>query len=143
MPKIKARVLAVKTDEDGRMLAKIQCNGKLPKAGELLTVKWGSVRTLSQNALLWTYYTWLIDHAGMKDNGFFCPEALHASLKAHFLSEKIMSRGEFKAIEEGTTTTLTRSEFGEYVDKIDHFVSEFFEIDTSAFWEEYKKYYGS
>jgi len=139
MPKIKAKVLATKVDENGRMLAKIQCNEKLPPLNAPIEIRYGSKRSLAQNAFLWTYYTWLINHAGMTDHGFFCPEALHVSLKAHFLAEKIMSRGEFKAIEEGSTATLNKLEFGQYIEKIDNFIVDFFGIDTSPFWEEYEK----
>ena len=138
MPKIAGKVLATKIDQ-GRMLAKIQLNRKLPPVGTSVIVKWGATRSLSQNALLWVYYSWLINHGGLKDNGFFCPEALHASLKAHFLSEKIMSKGQWEVIEEGTTTTLTKIEFGEYIEKIDNFIMEFFQIDTSSFWEGYEE----
>ena len=87
MPKFQAKVLATKIDENGRMLAKIQCNKKLPPVGALITVKYGSTRSLAQNALLWVYYGWVINEGGLKEQGFFCPEALHISLKKHFLSE--------------------------------------------------------
>ena len=139
MPKFQAKVLATKIDERGRMLAKIQCNQKLPPVGTIISIKYGSKRTLSQNAFLWVFYTWLINEGGLKDHGFFCPEALHYSLKAHFLSEKIMSKGEWKSVEEGTTTTLTKSEFADYMDKIDLFISDFFEIDTTPFWKIYER----
>lgn len=138
MPRIKGRV-AQAGFKDGKLFALIQCNEKAPKKDEIVTLKWGSTRTNMQNALYWRYLTWLIEHGGLRDHGHFDPQALHENLKAHFLSEKIMDKGEFKAIEEPTTTTLGKSEFGEYFDKVDHFVAEFFGISTAAFWQEYEE----
>ena len=139
MPKIKGRVSQVGY-KDGKLFALIQCNEKAPKKDEIVTVKWGSTRTLAQNALYWKYLNWLIDHGGLKDHGHFDPQALHDNLKVHFLAEKIMDKGEFKAVEEPTTTMLGKTEFGEYFDKVDQFMLEFFDIDTKAFWEEYAEH---
>ena len=138
MPKIKCRVLKTKA-EDGKFQALIQLNGKLPPVNEICTLKWGSTRTLSQNAFLWVFYTWLIEHGGLKEHGHFFPQALHDNLKAHFLAEKIMSKGQFVAIEEGSTTQLNKAEFSEYFEKVNAFVMEFFECDTSPFFEEHRK----
>ena len=139
MPKVAGKVIASKVDEQGRMLAKIQLNGKLPEAGETLIVKWGSTRSGSQNSLYWVYLNWLISDAGLKDHGHFSADALHLDLKAHLLSEKIFDKGKFKAIEEATTTTLNKVEFGEYFEKVDQFIVEFFGVDTSEFWKGYEK----
>lgn len=138
MPKVKAKVLATKI-VDGKFLAKVQFNEKLPKSGEILTVKWGSVRTLSQNSLYWVFLDWLINHAGLKDQGHFSAEALHLDLKTYLLSEKIFDKGKFKEIEEATTTILDKVQFGEYMDRVDQTVQDIFGIDTSSFWEEYKE----
>lgn len=138
MPKIKGRVQQVGY-KNGKLLALIECNEKAPKKDEIVTLKWGSTRTLSQNALYWRYLSWLIDHGGLRDHGHFEPQALHDNLKSHFLSEKIMDKGQFVAVEEATTTLLGKASFGEYFDKCDNFIQEFFGISTAAFWEEYKE----
>ena len=125
--------------KDGQLYAVIQMNGKTPKIGEIVTVKWGKIRSLSQNALYWKYLSWLIEHGGLKDQGHFSVDALHLDLKTYLLSEKIFDKGKFKAIEEATTTTLNKVEFGEYFERVDQAVQSLFEINTSAFWEEYKE----
>lgn len=141
MPKCQAKVLATKTDEEGRFLAKLQFNRVAPKAGEIITCKWGSIRSLSQNSLYWLFLSWLIDEGGLKEHGHFDPMALHADLKAHFIAEKIFDKRKFKAIEEATTTMMTRSEFAEYFTKIDEFINDWFGIDTSPFWQVYERDY--
>lgn len=141
MPKIKGRCAQVGV-KDGKLMALIECNEKAPRKGELVSLKWGSTRSLAQNRLYWKYLSWVIEHGGMKDHGHFSPEALHLDLKTHFLAEKIMDKGEFKAIEEPTTTELGKAEFGEYFQKCDEFLKDWFEIDTKAFWEEYADWVG-
>lgn len=123
MPKVKAKVLQT-AKKDGKLLAKVQFNGKLPQKYQMLTVKWGSQRSSSQNGLYWLYLTELINTYGLKDIGFFCKEALHEAFKAKCNGGK-------------STTLLTKSEFGEYFMKVREVVTDFFEINDSPFWEEY------
>lgn len=135
MPTVKARVRSHEF-RDGKLFVTMQFNEKIPRISEFVIVRWGSVRTNSQNNLYWLFLDWLIRHGGLKDQGHFSPEALHLDLKAHFLSEKILSKGEFKALDEATTTTLGKTEFGEYLEKVNQFMIEFFKVDTSSFWAE-------
>ena len=133
MPKVSAKVLDTRTDERG-MLAKLQFNGKLPPAGAMVSVKWGSQRTNEQNSLYWVYLHWLIHEAGLKDQGHFSEDALHIDLKTHILAEKIFDKGKFKAIEEATTADLTKTEFGEYFNRVQEVVLDIFGVDSAPFF---------
>ena len=132
MPKVEAKVLKATTEGKG-MFALLQFNGQLPKVNDAVVVKWGESRTTAQNSRYWVFLRWLINDAGLKDYGHFSEQALHEDLKAHFISAKIFTRGQFKAIEEATTTTMDKAEFNEYFDKVDEFMRDFFGIDTEPF----------
>lgn len=135
MPKIQARVRSHKID-NGKLFVTLEFNERIPKISSIVTVSWGTKRSLAQNAMYWSFLSWCIDHGGLKDHGHFCPQALHDNLKTHFLATKVMDKGQFKAIETPTTTTLGKAEFGEYMDKVNGFMLEFFGVDTSPFWEQ-------
>jgi len=126
MPKVNGKVLASKIDENGRMLAKIQLDGKLPKTGELVSVKWGSKHSDNQRGLYFVFLQWLID-VKLKDWGHYSTYALHEDLKA--------------ALKEESIAQFNKMEMGEWVEKVNLFAIERFEIDTSPFWKDYEKNY--
>lgn len=137
----KAKVIDSKTTSKGELVALIRFNRKIPRKGEWVEVRWGAKRSLQQNSLYWVYLTWLINDAGLKDHGHFSPDALHLDLKARFISEKIMDKGQFKAIEEGTTTNMNKVEFGQYMEQVRDFMLDFFEVDSTPFFDQYMKEY--
>jgi len=110
------------------------------RVGDTITIKRGAIRSLPQNSLYWVYLTWCINN-GLKEHGHIHPEALHLNLKSHFISTKVFTRGKFKLIEMGSTTEMNKIEFGEYLEKCDHFINEFFGLNTSPFWEVYQTQY--
>lgn len=132
MPKISGKVVR-NVDKDGKMFTVIQCNGKWPKIGENVTIKFGATRSLSQNALYFVFLQWLLDN-GLKDE-YGTTDELHESLKAAFLS-KTNSLGLLKI---GSTTELGKAEFGEYMDKVNLAMAENCGIDTSEFWKSYEE----
>ena len=136
--KAKAKVLGIKGN-----LAKIEIisdNFKL-QLDEVIEIRKGSQRTLSQNAFYWVFLNWLINDAGMRDEGWFSPEALHENMKAYFLTTKIYDKGSFKTINIYSSTSLNKSEFGVYMENVNNFVQEFFKINTAPFFETHEKYY--
>ena len=115
----------------------IKMNGKAPKKGDIVRVRWGKIRSVEQNAFYWTFLTWLITEAGLDQ--YVTPEELHEDLKGHFLMVKTTSEQGVLVIREKSTTELSKVEFGEYLDKVDKLMTTFFEINTAPFWAEYQK----
>lgn len=131
--KVQAKVLATKDN-----LIKAEVAQPKFKVGDKVSIVKGSQRTLSQNSFYWCYLTYVIEN-GAQEYGHFDPQGLHLSLKQHFLATKSLTKGEWKELEEATTTDLSKSEFAEYMEKVDHFVNETFHVDTSPFFQEYKQ----
>lgn len=140
MPKISGKVIKSGI-KDGKLLAIIQFNGRMPKPGELVICKWGRTRSLSQNALLWVFYDYLLNECGMKEE-YSTSEELHETLKAAFLSKKVFTPNGQEILKIGSTTNLGKIEFGEYLDKINQAVIEYWGINTQPFWEQYAEQYG-
>lgn len=132
------KILAI--DKEAKSLT-LKVSGGKWKVGDIVNIRKGSQRSLSQNSYYWVYLEWLIDEGGLKDHGHFNPQALHLDLKSYLLAEKVFSRGEFKAIETASTSDLNKPEFSEYLLKIDAFMLEFFKIDVTPFKEFYEKHY--
>jgi len=134
MPKISGRVLVSKL-VDGKFLAKIALNGRLLPEGVQISIKWGKCRSMAQNALMWVFLEYLWDTCGLKSE-YSTIEELHETLKATFLSKRIFHGGK-EFIHVGSTTTLGKVEFGEYLEKINKAMIEYHGIDTSEFWKQY------
>jgi len=117
-------------------IATIELDSLKLKQGDKVSIRVGYPRTPQQNRLYWAYLNYMIDECDLKDKGFFCAQALHESLKAYFLTEKIMDAGEFKNLSEKSTTDLSKKAFMAYLEKVDAFISDFFGVDTSQFWQE-------
>lgn len=139
---IKAKILGTKIDENGRKLAKIECNGKLPPVGTMVTIRFGKIRSLSQNSLYFALLAWLLDEGGLKDKGYMTTTDLHESLKGRLLSRIVKDKAGLPTRVVGSTTDLDASEFMDYISNVDTLLCTFFEISTAPFWKEYNNLYG-
>ena len=138
MPKIAGKVIKTKTE--GGMFAVIKFNGKLPPVDAPVIIKWGKTRSLLQNAFYWQYLTFLFNDCRLKDE-YLSVEELHDTFKATFLSKRIICKDGFEIIKVGSTTTLDKLAFGEYLDKIDKAMGQYHNIDTSQFFKDYHDIY--
>jgi hypothetical protein len=131
MPKLQARVVQ-HLEKKGKVYTVVLMNGKQPKVGEVVSIKFGATRTNSQNALYFVFLQWLLD-SGLKDE-YGSTDELHESLKAAFLSKV----NDFGLLKIGSTTELGKDEFADYLEKINREASQTWGIDTSIFWSEYE-----
>lgn len=140
MPRVSGKCLKT-AEKDGKVAAWIQMNGRVPKVGDLVSVKWGKGRSNSQNAFLWLYYDWLLQADESLKTDYTDSEGLHETMKATFLSRKITSKSGKTLLSIGSTTTLNKDEFGQFLDKVKMAMNEYYGIDDSEFWREYQENY--
>ena len=139
MPKIKAKILIADSDPTKRKVT-LECNGKVPDVGSIVTLSWGRVRSLKQNSIYWLLLTWYIEHGGLKDQGYMFPEELHNALKGRLLS-RIETKGKFQTRVIGSTTNLKADEFMDYIEKCEHIIMEHCGVSAAPFWKEYQDDY--
>jgi len=134
--RIQAKVLAIKNN-----LMKIEvAQPQKFRVNDKVSVVKGSQRTVNQNSFYWKYLQFVIEN-GAEEHGHFCPMGLHISLKQRILANKSLTKGEWKDLEESTTTNLSKMEFSNYMEKVDNLVVEFLGVDTSSFFEDYQNIY--
>jgi hypothetical protein len=88
-----------------------------------------SIRTLKQNALLWTLYTRVGDYIGEHK------EDIHTYFKSKFLPPKIVEVNFEQVYECGSTAVLSTKEMSEYIFKINQWAIEKLEMDLLSFDE--------
>ncbi len=138
MPTIKAKVLNSWIDEKGHYLSTIQVNRKLLKKGIFIDVRFGAKRSTMQNSFYWEYLTFLWEDCNLKEE-YLTIEELHETLKATFLSERIICKNGLEIIKVGSTTNLDKVTFGEYLEKIDKAMVAYHGISTAEFWSVYER----
>lgn len=139
MPKVGGRVHKI-YDKDGKKGVWIRLSGAMPKLGELVMLKWGRGRSNSQNAFLWVFYDWLMDFGDLRHD-FDTSEELHETMKAAFLSKRFAAKNGQMLTKIGSTTTLNKDEFAQFVEKVNKAVIEYYGINTAPFFKEYEELY--
>jgi hypothetical protein len=137
MPVVKGKILNSWV-ENGKFLSKIQVNRRLLPKGIFVELKWGAKRSSMQNAFYWEYLTFLWEDCNLKEE-YLTLEELHETLKATFLSERIITKSGLEIIKVGSTTALDKIQFAEYLDKIDKAMGAYHQINTAPFWETYER----
>jgi hypothetical protein len=139
VPKVSGKILKT-AEKDGKFAAWVQFSGRLPKIGEIVSIKWGKGRSNSQNAFLWLFYGWILEVGGLKDD-FDTAEELHETMKLAFLSKKIFAKNGQPLTKIGSTTTLNKDEFSQFFEKVNKAVIEYYGVDTSQFLKDYEEFY--
>ncbi len=139
--KVRATVLKSEKTKDG-FFARLQFNAKLPKEGDVVTVKWGKVRSKDQNALYWCFLEWLLEN-GMKEQGYQFKEDLHKAFTGNLLKKVITCKAGFTSTYIKSTTDLTADEFMTYIDDCEALIREHCGIDCQPFWQEYQEVYAN
>jgi hypothetical protein len=94
---------------------------------KLVPVK--SIRTLKQNALLWSLYKRIGDYIGEHK------ENLHIYFKSKFLPPKIVEVNNEQIWDCGSTVDLTTKEMCDYIFKIHQWASENIQLDLLSYDE--------
>lgn len=139
--KVSGKVISTEIRDRG-MFAVVRCNGKLPKPGTQVSVKWGRSRSTGQNAIYWVWINWVYEN-GAKEEGYSSPEELHEAFKGRFLTVMKSGPNGMKSYHIKSTTELDTQEFTEYMDKCQVAVKEFLRIDDAEFWKEYQDFHAN
>lgn len=139
--KVSGKVISTEI-KDGKMFVTCQMNGRLPKVGEAVSIKWGRHRTVGQNAIYWVWLNWLYEN-GAKDEGYGSADELHEAFKGRFLVTTTVGPNGMKSYRIKSTTELNTQEFTEYMDKCQLASREYLKIDDASFWAEYLSTYSN
>lgn len=109
-------------------VAKRCCHEIMRSLGKTVAIK-ETKRTNTQNALYWLVLTIIAEEIGM------IPEELHDEIKVRFLGVKKRMVYGHEIIEPISTTTLSKKQFGELIDKVYALAGELnIKIPSPDYW---------
>lgn len=109
-------------------IAKRCCQAVMASLGKTVVIK-ETKRTNPQNALYWSVLTIIAGELGME------PEELHDEIKVRFLGVKKRVVHGQELIEPISTTTLSKKQFGELIDKVYALAGELnIKIPSPDYW---------
>ena len=96
------------------------------------------MRSSLQNALYWASHVEAFRYFLMQQGQVYTAGQCHEMLKSKFLNEPVHDArtGELIGYVAKSTTKLTTAEFSEYLDKVEHWLSEFFNIILPRYAQE-------
>lgn len=135
------RITAVERLEKGVRVS-VLMSDKVPKVGDSVRLAWGKKRTHDQNSLYWKFLEDVLFECGLAEQaGYVSAEELHEDLKGRYLVVREMSPHGVWRYRIKSTTELDIGEFHDYMEKCNKLFVEFFNIDTSYFWDDYEELY--